>query len=191
MVGMWIFKGLGGGKPCLGVCPSTPAPSSPLNIHILALESRCEVRCNMPFQFPYVLLMFGLARPSTLRAPSAEEKGAQYIIVKVLQWTFEKTFLVPGIWYRDPGIGWFMWPYKSLYTRVTMSYFRVPAIIFSKVCFNSFTMRYCTPYIINEGARHVLGRASPNISKTYGNSTRFKIPSVLSSDLPILSEKWS
>ena len=37
------------------------------------------------FQFPYVLLMFGLARPSTLRAPSAEEKGVQYIIVKVLQ----------------------------------------------------------------------------------------------------------
>ena len=37
------------------------------------------------FQFPYVLLVFGLARPSTLRAPSAEEKGVQYIIVKVLQ----------------------------------------------------------------------------------------------------------
>ena len=37
------------------------------------------------FQFPYVLLMFGLARPSTLRAPSAKEKGVQYIIVKVLQ----------------------------------------------------------------------------------------------------------
>ena len=37
------------------------------------------------FQFPYVLLMFGLARPSTLRAPSAEEKGVHYIIVKVLQ----------------------------------------------------------------------------------------------------------
>jgi hypothetical protein len=50
-----------------------------------------------------------------------------------------------------------------------MSYFRVPVIIFSKVCFNSFTMRYCTPLYCAEGARHVLGRARPNISKTYGN----------------------
>ena len=50
-----------------------------------------------------------------------------------------------------------------------MSYFRVPTIIFSKVCFNSFTMRYCTPLSSAEGARHVLGRARPNISKTYGN----------------------
>ena len=46
-----------------------------------------------------------------------------------------------------------------------MSYFRVPTIIFSKVCFNSFTMRYCTPLSSAEGARHVLGRARPNISK--------------------------
>ena len=50
-----------------------------------------------------------------------------------------------------------------------MSYFRVPTLIFSKVCFNSFTMRYCTPLSSAEGARHVLGRARPNISKTYGN----------------------
>ena len=130
---MWIFKGLGGGKPCLGVCPSTPAPSSPLNIHILAPERRCEVRCNMSFQFLYVLLMFGLARPSTLRAPPVSREGVQYIIVKVLQWTFEIFCLVPGIWHRDPGIGWFMWPYKSLYIRVTMSYFRVPTIFFESV----------------------------------------------------------
>ena len=64
--------------------------SSPLNIHILALESRCEVRCNMPFQFPYVLLMFGLARPSTLRAPPVSREGVQYIIVKLLRHIFEK-----------------------------------------------------------------------------------------------------
>ena len=37
------------------------------------------------FQFPYVLLMFGLARPSTLRAPPVSREGVQYIIVKVLQ----------------------------------------------------------------------------------------------------------
>ena len=92
MVGMWIFKGIEGGKPCLGVVPSTPAPPIPLNIHILTLERRCEVRCNMSFQFPYVLLMFGLARPSTLRAPPVSREGVQYIIVKVLQWTFEKMF---------------------------------------------------------------------------------------------------
>ena len=30
-------------------------------------------------------------------------------------------------------------------------------------------MRYCTPLSSAEGARHVLGRARPNISKTYGN----------------------
>ena len=36
-------------------------------------------------QFPYVLLMFGLARPSTLRAPPVSREGVQYIIVKVLQ----------------------------------------------------------------------------------------------------------
>ena len=41
-------------------------------------------------QFPYVLLMFGLARPSTWRAPSAEDKGVQYLIVKLLKHTFEK-----------------------------------------------------------------------------------------------------
>ena len=41
-------------------------------------------------QFPYVLPMFGLARPSTLRAPSAEDKGVQYLIVKLLKHTFEK-----------------------------------------------------------------------------------------------------
>ena len=67
------------------MCPSTPAPSIFLNIHILAPERRCEVRCNMSFQFPYVLLMFGLARPSTLRAPPVSREGVQYIIVKVLQ----------------------------------------------------------------------------------------------------------
>ena len=41
-------------------------------------------------QFPYVLLMFGLARPSTWRASSAEDKGVQYLIVKLLKHTFER-----------------------------------------------------------------------------------------------------
>ena len=41
--------------------------------------------------------------------------------------------------------------------------FRVPKIYFSKVYFNSFTMRYHTPLSAAESPRGVLGRARPNI----------------------------
>ena len=56
-----------------------------------------------------------------------------------------------------------------------MSYFRVPANIFSKVCFNSFTMRYCTPLSSAEGARHVLGRAVCMIQKVTTFSRNFGV----------------
>ena len=44
-------------------------------------------------EFPNVLRMFGLAHPSTWRAPSAEGKGVQYLIVKLLKHTLETTMV--------------------------------------------------------------------------------------------------